>query len=178
MAMVRADRLTATERAMLFTVRARSLAKLGRVQDAANAVGMADEEWGRARREYDPVWMAYYDAAQHNGDTGQALWDLAIHGYFTTEARRRLATAVAGHGDGYARARAMSQTKLASLVMVTGDPCEAATIGAQALDAVDTIRSRRAADDLLDLSRFSRPHENVTEVFELRHRIGTAVVIV
>ncbi len=48
---VRADRLTATERAMLFTVRARAFVKFGRVQDTANAVGMADEEWSHTRRE-------------------------------------------------------------------------------------------------------------------------------
>jgi hypothetical protein len=176
LAMVRADRLTATERAMLHTGRSRALAKLGRVQDAAAAVGAADEEFSHARPANDPDYMRYYDAAQHAGDTGHALWDLAVHGHFITEARHRLSMAVIGHGEEFARACAISEIKLASLVMVTGDPCEAAVIGGQALDKASTIRSRRAADDMRDLRRFGEPHGRLTVVAELTHRIGSVVV--
>src|SRR5439155_5124970 len=108
------------------------LAKLGRVQDTITTVGMADEEFGNIRHDNESLWMRYYDSAQHSGDTGHALWDLAVHGHFVGEARSRLAAAVSGHGDAYARSRAISGTKLASLVMVTGDPCEAASIGSRA----------------------------------------------
>lgn len=177
LAMVRADRLTGTEQAMLHTGRARSLAKLGRIEDTAAAVGTADEAFSEARRGEDPPWMTYYDAAQHDGDTGHALWDTAVAGRFSTEARQRLTRAVKGHDDGYARARAISQTKLASLVMATGDPVEAAALGVQALDWAGPIRSRRAADDLRDLRRLAAPHENTTAVAELTSRIGTAVVV-
>jgi hypothetical protein len=176
LALVRADRLTATERAMLQTGRARALAKLRDVQGTLSAVGLADEEFSHTRPANDPAWMKYYEAAQHAGDTGHALWDIAVEGHFITEARRRLGTAVVGHGDEFARARAISQTKLASLVMATGDPIEAATAGTQALDWAGTLRSRRAADDLRDLRRFGQPHERLPEVAELRQRIGTAVV--
>ncbi|MGH3980970.1 MAG: XRE family transcriptional regulator, partial [Pseudonocardiaceae bacterium] len=48
-ALVRADRLTATERAMLHTVRAHGLGILGRAQEARTAVGAADEEFANAR---------------------------------------------------------------------------------------------------------------------------------
>lgn len=176
-AMVRSDRLTATERAMLHTGRSRALAKLGRLQDVASAVGMADEEFSNSRPADDPFYMRYYDAAQHAGDTGHALWDVAVHGHFVGEARHRLSTAVATHGEEFARARAMSQIKLSSLVMVTGDPGEAAVIGGQALDATSAIRSRRAADDMRDLRRFGEPHERLTAVAELIHRIGSVVVL-
>jgi hypothetical protein len=177
LAMVRADRLTATERAMLHTGRARALAKLHRIQDTATAVGMADEEFSHTRPQNVPVYVRYYNAAQHAGDTGHALWDVAISGHFISEARQRLATAVTGHGDELARARAMSQTKLASLVMATGDPVEAALIGEHALGSIGTIRSRRMADDLRDLRRFGESHVNVAEVAELCHKIGSAVVV-
>ncbi|MFT7837708.1 helix-turn-helix transcriptional regulator [Saccharothrix sp. BKS2] len=176
LALVRADRLTATERAMLHTGRARALAKLGKVQETASAVGAADEEFSHSRSADDPPWMRYYDTAQHSGDTGHALWDTAVRGHFYEEGRERLALAVAEHGDEFARARAISQTKLASLVMAVGDPTEAVALGSLALDWAGTVRSRRAADDLRDLHRFALPHDNVTEVAELRHRIGTAVV--
>ncbi|MFZ2119156.1 MAG: XRE family transcriptional regulator [Pseudonocardiaceae bacterium] len=176
-AMVRADRLTATERAMLHTGRARALAKLGRIQETASVVGAADEEFSHARPANDPDHMRYYDAAQHAGDTGHALWDVAVLGHFTTEAHHRLRAAVTGHGERFARARTMSQIKLASLVMATGDPCEAATVGGRALEAVSTIRSRRAADDTRDLRRFAEPYTQLTGVAELIHRIGTVVVV-
>lgn len=178
MALVRSDRLAATEQAMLHTARARALGKLQRFQETAMAVGNADEAFGHAEPANDPPWMAYYDAAQHAGDTGHALWELAIQGRFITDATTRLEMAVRGHGDTAARSRAISQTKLASLVMVTGDPVEAAGLGSSALEAATPIKSRRAADDLRVLSGYARAHQQVDEVTELRGRIESAVATV
>ncbi|MGI8309400.1 XRE family transcriptional regulator [Saccharopolyspora hattusasensis] len=176
LALVRADRLVATERAMLHTARARALGKLGRIQDTLTAVGLADESFDNANPTENPPWMAYYDAAQHAGDTGHALWELGVSGQFITEARTRLASSVSGHSEAHARSRVISQTKLASLTMVAGDPTEAAHFGAQALQAAGPIKSRRAADDLRELRRASRPHAGLDEVGELCSRIGSAVV--
>lgn len=126
----------------------------------------------------DPLWMAYYDDAQHAGDTGHALWELAVQGRFVTDATTRLERAASGHGDGAARSRAISQTKLASLVMVTGDPVEAALLGTGALEVATPIKSRRAADDLRMLSGYARAHQHVDEVVELREHIDSAVATV
>ncbi|WP_228708253.1 XRE family transcriptional regulator [Amycolatopsis keratiniphila] len=172
LAMVRADRLTASERAMLLTARARALAKLHRVSDAVTTVGLADEQFANASPDNDPVWMRYYDKAQHAGDTGHALFDLAVDGRFVGEARDRLALAVAGHSQPYARSRAISGIKLASLTMRAGDPVEAAQIGARALQEAGTITSRRAADDLRELRTFAQDHRRVSEVAELQSGIG------
>ncbi|MDQ0376471.1 XRE family transcriptional regulator [Amycolatopsis thermophila] len=177
MALVRADRLTPTEQAMLHTARARALAKLGRVEETAAAVGVADDAFSRSQPDNDPPWMAYYDHAQHAGDTGHALWDTAIRGHFGSEARNRLALAVAGHDDGHARSRAISQIKLASLVMATGDPAEAAALGSQALDWAGPIKSRRAADDLRELRRVAHRHPGEEGTAELVSRIGRAVAV-
>ena len=178
LAMVRADRVTVTERAMLHTGRAQALGKLGRVQEPAAAVGIADEEFSHARpANDDPVYVRYYDAARHAGETGCALWDVAVHGHFIAEARHRLSTAVTGRGEAFARTRVMAQIRLASLVMVTGDPGEAAVIGGQALGAASAIRSRRVADLMRELRRFGEPHKRLAEVAELTHRIGSAVVV-
>jgi hypothetical protein len=38
-------------------------------------------------------------------------------------------------------------------------------IGGQALDVAATIRSRRVADNIRALSRFSEAHKRLTEVF-------------
>jgi hypothetical protein len=173
---VRADRLTASERAMLHTAHARALAKMSRVRETLIAVGTADDDFGRSDPANDPPWMAYYDHAQHVGDTGHALFDLAVRGRSPQQATTRLATAVAEHTASFARSRAISQTKLASLTMVTGDPSEAAAIGTAALDAAGTIRSRRAADDLRELARFAARHPKVPEAAALRHRISNLVL--
>ncbi|MFD9701351.1 XRE family transcriptional regulator [Lentzea sp. NPDC059081] len=175
-ALVRADRLTATERAMLHTAHARALAKMGRVRETLIAVGTADDQFAHSTPANDPSWMAYYDAAQHAGDTGHALFDLAVHDRSPAEATARLSAAVAGHTAAFARSRAISQIKLSSLTMATGDPREAVAIGTAALDSVGTIRSRRAADDLCELARIGTRHQTVHEVGVLRHRITTLVL--
>jgi transcriptional regulator with XRE-family HTH domain len=171
LAMVRADRLTGTERAMLHTARARALAKLGHVQDTLKAVGYADEAFASSMPGEDPPWMAYYDYAQHHGDTGHALFDLAVHGHSPSPAGQRLAEAVNGHSDAYARSRAIAGTKLASLIMVTGDPLEATVIGQRAIEDAGRLRSRRAGDDLRELHRLANAHALMPNVAELRGRI-------
>ncbi|MGW5677381.1 hypothetical protein ACWEV4_20250 [Streptomyces sp. NPDC003860] len=175
--LVRADRITATEQAMLHTARARAFARMRDVQATLSAVGAADEAFARSRPEEDPPWMAYYDAAQHAGDTAHALFDLALAGQDPAEAGKRFHSAVRGHGDAYARSRALSRTKLASLVMAKGDPREAAVIGHRALDESGRLTSRRAADDLRELARFAGRHPKVGEATDLRDRIAAALPV-
>ncbi|MET8051012.1 hypothetical protein ABZU75_25760 [Streptosporangium sp. NPDC005286] len=175
LALVRADRLTPAERAMLLAARARALAKLRRTQETLSTIGMADQEFSRLRADEEAPWMRYYDTAQHAGDTGHALFDLAIHGQFVSEASNRLSAAIAGHSDTYVRSRAISGTKLASLTMAVGDTEQATVIGMRALRDAGTVRSRRAADDLRELHKFAAPHERITEVSELRHYITDLV---
>ena len=172
-ALVRAGRLTATERAMLHNSRARDLAKLGEVQDALSAVGAADEEeFSHARPAEDAPWMASYNEARHLGFGGNVLWELGMQGQFVAETRNRLTTAIATRKG---RARTRNQIRLASMIMTTGDPIEATALGTQALDGAATLRSRRATHDLHDLRCLCEPHAHLTEVAELRHRIGTVV---
>ncbi|PZG16540.1 hypothetical protein C1I95_17245 [Micromonospora craterilacus] len=175
--LVRADRLTATERAMLHTVRARALAKFGppRAQEALTAVGAADEEFACSRSAEDPSWMRFYDAAQHHGDTAHALYDIAVRSGLKTEASSRFRFSVSHHEPEFARSRAISRTKLASLTMLHGDPDEAAQIGQLALDDAGTVRSRRAIDDLRELHRLAFRHDSVQEVHQLRARIDATV---
>ena len=173
LALVRPDRLTATERAMLHTVRARALAKIRRVQECLAAVGAADDAFAHSKPTEDPPWMTFYDSAQHHGDTAHALFDLGIHSR-KTQAAPRLAYSVAHHSPTFARSRAISRTKLASLVMATGDPRRAASIGLAALDSVGSLRSRRAMDDLWELHRFSGKHPQIGEARDLRDRISEA----
>lgn len=171
--LVRSDRITATERAMLHTARARAFAKLGNVRETLTAVGQADDAFSDSNPAEDPPWMAYYDSAQHSGDTAHALFDLAVKGgQDPGRAGKRFFNAINGHGDGFKRSRAISRTKLASLLMARGDPRQAAQIGHDALDEVGQLTSKRAADDLRQLGRFSGRHIKVSEATDLRERIA------
>ena len=175
--LVRQDRLTASERAMLHTARARAFGKLRNVQETIAAVGAADDAFAQRRPGDDPPWMAYYDEAQHNGDTAHALWDLAvgINDYDPTQAGQRLQAAVRGHGPQFVRSKAMSCTKLASLVMRRGDPREAAAIGRNALDLGGDLTSLRAADDLRQLGQFAGRHPKIQEAADLQAAIDATL---
>ncbi|MEV6526577.1 hypothetical protein AB0M43_32060 [Longispora sp. NPDC051575] len=172
MALVRSDRLTNTERAMLSTVRARALAKLGpdRTQDALAAVGRADAYFEAADHREDPPEIAYYDLAQHQGDTAHALADLELAGQ-RTEAVTRLEFAVHNHAAGYARSRALSQITQATLLMSVGDPREGAAVGRRALGVAELGGSRRAVDLLRTLRDRAAPHATIPEVRDLREQL-------
>jgi hypothetical protein len=176
MALVRSDRLTATERAMMHTVRARALAKFGsaRAQEALAAVGAADEAFTDSKPAEDPTWMRFYDSAQHHGDTAHALFDVAVLSDHQTDAVARFEHSVTHHSPEYARSRAISRTKLATLVMRQGDPHEASAIGQRALDDAGTVHSRRA-DALRALATAAAMHPAVDQAQALRTRI-TAMV--
>ncbi|MET9868474.1 helix-turn-helix transcriptional regulator [Streptomyces sp. NPDC006386] len=170
--LVRSDRLTPTIQAMLHSARARAFGKMHDVQGTLAAVGAADDAFAHSNPAEDPPWMGYYDEAQHHGDTAHALWDLAMHAdQDPGRAAQRFTTAVAGHSDDYARSRAISATKLASLVMAKGDPMQAVAIAHQALDDVGQLTSRRAADDLKELRRLAAQHRTLEEAAHLRQRI-------
>jgi hypothetical protein len=175
LALVRADRLTATERAMLLTARARALARLGRVDDTMRTVRAADEHFRHTNPGVDPPWMSYYDTAQHLGDTGHALFDLAVHGHYVKEATRRLTAAVAGHQPLYVRSRAMSGMKLATLTLRAGDPVEGAAIGNTALSDLDHLRSARTVQVVIGLDRAAVPHTRLPEVARLRYDLAEVI---
>ncbi|KUN38687.1 hypothetical protein [Streptomyces olivochromogenes] len=175
--LVRSDRLTATERAMLHTARARAFAKMRDVGNTLRAVGEADAAFEQSDPAQDPPWMAYYDYAQHHGDTAHALFDLAVHADEDPgQAGRRFEIAVRGHGSAFARSRAISETKLASLVMAKGDdPRHAVVLGHRALDDAGKLTSCRAADDLRELARFAGRYRKLSEASDLRERIAATV---
>lgn len=174
-ALVRADRLTATSRAMLHSVRARALATMSRASESLAEIGRADDAFADTSPENDPPWMAYYDEAHHQGDTGHALYELALRGTAVTTAKQRLGAAATGHADSFARSRAFSAAKLSSLTMATGDPDEAVQIGHTVLKDATHLRSRRASDYLRELRAMAKPHAEHDGVDELSRRISVLV---
>jgi hypothetical protein len=174
-ARVRIDRLTPTEQAMVSAVHARALAKLGQVREAVMAVRGADDAFAAATA--DVGYAAYYDEAEHHGETGHALSDLAMHGYYRAEAARRLTTAIGLHGQDYVRSRTFCEIQLAMQQMNCGDPYEAAALGFQAVEDAVSIRSTRVNDTLLELYKVAGRRVRHRAAAELRERIGTLVSV-
>lgn len=164
--------LTATERAMLHTGRARASAKMGRVRETRADIRCADKEFERSNLVQDRPWMQYYDEAQHSGDTGHALFDLAVEGQYVSEALERLQLAVDRHSGAYLRSKSMSALKVASLLFAAGDPHQAVAIASQSLPELSSIGSGRVVDQLHELRRFSLVYSRDPEVEQLRREVG------
>ncbi|WP_445156346.1 XRE family transcriptional regulator [Kitasatospora aureofaciens] len=175
--LARADRLSPAEQSMLHNARARALAKMGRTQPTLAAIGASDESFASIIPAAEGPWMAYYDIAQHHGDTGHALFDLALAGHPPQEALRRLQAAVDGHDDGFARSRAFSRTKLATLQMAASDPEQALAEGRSALAEVSDLRSLRANHELAELGRVAHRHRNLADIRDLREQIAATVAV-
>jgi len=170
-ASVRADRLTATQRAIVHSGRAQILAKLGRTQDALTAVGKSDEEFAHHDPRDDPSYNLYYTEAEHYSETGHALADLGDAGQ--RQADTRLSAAVAGFGDSYPRSRAFARITLATATMTTGDPHHAVTLATDAITAAKTIHSQRLASALRNLHSAAARHQQIPAVAHLRDAIST-----
>lgn len=173
--LVRADRLTATERAMLCAARARALAAMRCDADAIRAVGEADDQFADSVPADDPPWIAFYDRPQHCGDTGVALLDLALRGHCADQARSRMVASFTEHRDAYRRSRVLAQLQLGSLDMAVGDPYEAIAAGTEALDAAATIRSDRVLGALRRLGRHASRREHIPAVSAFRLRLAAVL---
>jgi hypothetical protein len=182
LALVRSDRLTATEQAMLHSLEARALARLRRTGDTHDAVARADHAFAGRQVDEDPTWLDRYDAAQHAGDTGMALADLVLAGPDPSpaaaieDARSRLTRAVDLSRPELVRSRVLSQIGLAKLMMATGAVDEAVAVANGALVTAESIRSRRVADELAQLDRLAAWHGDRAEVLELRGRLAVAMM--
>ncbi|RSM50917.1 hypothetical protein DMA12_00690 [Amycolatopsis balhimycina DSM 5908] len=172
-AQVRSDRVSATGRAMLWTIRARLLALTGRAEEAIEDVDRADTHFADRDLAADPPWLCYYDEAEHQGSTGKALIPVARERNLIELAAPRLETAIRLQGANYPRSRTFSRTRLASLMMSTGDPREAVTIGRQAVTEAAPLRSQRIVKELNGLAHISEQHERIGDVAELRHDIAS-----
>jgi transcriptional regulator with XRE-family HTH domain len=177
-AQVRADRLTATARAMIGVVRARLLAMLGRHNEARAEVDRADAYFAQRQPETDPPWLVYYDEAEHAGSSARALTPLAVAEKQPGDAAERLVSAIRLHSDAYPRSRAFSRARLATLHMAIGDPREAVVLGRQAVNDAAMLHSRRMDEELAKLMRACQQHRAIPEVADFSELVesGTADV--
>ncbi|MBA0124295.1 XRE family transcriptional regulator [Haloechinothrix sp. YIM 98757] len=168
---VRSDRLTATARAMLATIRARLLALTGRHAEARADIDRADGHFADHDPAVDPPWLCYYDAAEHHGSTGKALIPIAQMREIPELATSRLDEAIRRQGTEYPRSRTFSRIRLATLLMNTGYPQEALPIGRQAVVDSGSLRSKRLLTELQGLAGAAEAYSHLGDVAELRHNI-------
>jgi transcriptional regulator with XRE-family HTH domain len=174
-AQVRADRLTATARAVTAVVRARVLAILGRHDGARADVDRADAYFAKREAATDPPWLVYYDEAEHAGSSARALVPIAVAHRQPGEAAERLATAILLHSDAYPRSRAFSLTRLAALHMAAGDPHEAVALGQRAVTDTAMFHSRRMSEELRILMHAGRRHLSIPDVADLSRSLASAI---
>jgi DNA-binding XRE family transcriptional regulator len=174
-AQVRTDRLTATARAMLWTLRANLLALTGRHSEAQTDVDRGDTEFAQQDQAADPPWLCYYDTAEHQGSTGKALIPVALALNQPEMSAHRLEAAVRLQSNMYPRSRTFSRIRLADVLMATADPHRAAEIGRQAVRDAASLRSRRIVAELRGLDRRSERHARLGDVAELRNDIAVLV---
>ena len=175
-AQVRSDHVSATGRAMLWTIRARLLALTGRADEALADVDQADTHFTDRDLVSDPPWLCYYDEAEHQGSTGKALVPVARERNLVDLAAPRLETAIRLQGANYPRSRTFSRTRLAALMMSTGDPREAVAVGRQALTDAAPLRSQRIVKELKELAHVSEQHARIADVADLRNDIASLAV--
>lgn len=172
MALVRADRLSPVVRAVMHTRHARALgvAQPGRESDCLAALDAAQRQFAR-RAGDEPAWMAYYDKAHLDRDTGRALLGLALNGGGYRDAQQQLTAAITQFPSGYTRGKVLAMANLATLTMARDDPTYAVTLGNDALAAVGSVRSDRVLDAFRQLRNAGNKYQRVPVVNDLNHRV-------
>lgn len=171
-AQVRSDRVSATARAMLWTLRARLLSLTDRQSEALDNIARADASFAERDPSVDPPWLCYYDDAEHQGSTGKALIPIARKNGNLESAVPRLEAAIRLQGPNYPRSRTFSRTRLAALMMAVGEPREAVPIGRQAVMEAAPLRSKRLVRELHGLAQISEQYSRISDVAELRSDIA------
>lgn len=171
-ALIRADRLTATQRAGMKGLRARALTAMGHSGESRAAIGQMDDEYARSTPGEAPPWLGFYTEAQHLGATGSHFYELVMAG--DASARDQATTRIEAAIDGgqSARPASFSQVRLASLGLAGGD-VEAGVVHAhRAIDRLGSIRSYRLRRMLADLDAYAAPHSRRSDVAEVRERLS------
>jgi len=172
-AKVREDRISNFRRANLSAVQARAFGALGNVRECVRAVRDADEHFHDSADSGVPDYgdfAEFYTFAQLNGDTGHALYDIAVRGAQITEARHRLRVAIESYSESWARSRAFCLAREAVLTLQHGEAAEGAELGMLAVQEAQRIGSARLATDVRAIHAASEIDH--PDVRALRDRAG------
>jgi hypothetical protein len=174
-ALVRSDRLPATALAMVQVMQARYLATLGRVGAARRAIEAADLAMAEHEPGSDPVWLCYYDRAEHEGSGGRALIPLAVAAGRAEVARPRLQAAIDHQQAAYPRSKVFSSLRLATLHLTLGELEQGAGIAADTMHQAARLDSGRVSAELVGLHRTAASHRGVPVIADLCDLITTTI---
>jgi transcriptional regulator with XRE-family HTH domain len=124
------------------------------------ALDRAERALDRADRTSDPQWLGYFDEAYLAAKFGHCFSALGRGDL----ARRFAARSLDMDGRHYARGRQFNLALLAVAHVQAGDPEQASTVGLEAVDAAEGLRSARARDYLTDLADRLAPHAGLPAV--------------
>jgi len=156
-------------------IQARAHAVQGDSMGCDRALGQAVEQISTIDAATTPPWSAHVSEAGISGYQGAARYTLALAQGEPTAAGLAvslLRQAVDVSPD-YARLRALYLPDLAGAHALAGDIDTAVTVGHQAIDAVTTLHSPRAYDQLRVLCTALQPLHTSPGVAELRERLVT-----
>ncbi|GLF95219.1 sporulation protein [Streptomyces yaizuensis] len=140
-AAVEGARHHATPRAMsLYTaMEARALGRGSDAVGAARAMNEAERHFERADTGNDPGWLAYFDAAELQGELAHCFRDLKQH----HKAVRHAQGAVTGTDPQYARTLGFCRMVLAQSLLLHGELEAALATATVAVDEGDSLQSTR-----------------------------------
>ncbi|HEY2765276.1 MAG TPA: helix-turn-helix transcriptional regulator [Pseudonocardiaceae bacterium] len=177
------DALTPNAIAMLHTVKALAYARKLDVAQCHLCIGDAIDTYRPDSAGNDPAWIRYFTPAKLDGDLANAMYDLSLGGADVGDrtAHRlalleRLSLAYRQYPPERTRSKAITATRLATLLYLEGEQRSAQRTADEAISLAGRIRSARLAEDLRVLIRTSAPMDSGDDcTLDLRHRASTVL---
>jgi transcriptional regulator with XRE-family HTH domain len=178
------DAFTTNATAMLHTVRAFGYARKGDAAQCRRCIGAATDTYQPDSIANDPSWIRYFTPAQLEGDLANALCDLVVGGTDVPDqaAHRialieRLFTAFQQYPPDRARSKAITATRLATLLYLEGEQRIGHQMADDAISLAGQIRSARLAAHFRVLMRTVPPGhgDDHDHGLDLRHRLSTVL---
>jgi transcriptional regulator with XRE-family HTH domain len=133
--------------AMLHANLAWAYAAVGDGRQALACVGRARDEYGRSEHESVPVWLGFFDTAELQAMRGTALAHLPdANARQRAEAIERFSYSTALRDAPFARPRAFELTALAWLLIDNGEFEHGLSVGHEAMEVAERLRSQRVLD--------------------------------
>ncbi|MGH3905501.1 MAG: helix-turn-helix transcriptional regulator [Pseudonocardiaceae bacterium] len=177
------DALTSNAIADLHTVKALAYARNRDTVECCRCIGAATDAFRPDSVSNDPLWLSYFTPAKLEGDLTNARYDLLLGGAEVGDrTAHRLAlighfsTAFRQYPADRARSKAITATRLATLLYLEGEQHAAHQMADEAINLAGQVRSARLADDLRVLIRGLPPGDGADEYArDLRQRLSAVL---
>lgn len=183
LALTAGDTLTPNAVADLHIVKARAYARQPNTAKCRQHIGAAADTYLPESVSTGPPWLRYFTPAKLEGDLANARYDLllgdAAVGDRTAERLAlidSLSTSFRQYPADRVRSKAITATRLATLLYLEGEQHAAYQKAEDAISLAGQVRSARLADDLRVLLRALPSGDRADEdARDLRHRLSTVL---